>query len=280
MKKVASLQYEVIFKKAFGDPAIFTAFARAMLGVELEIDHVETEKKFDLAVGPVQTKFDLFAEDKKNRIIVEIQHERRVDHYDRFLHYHCAALLVKQSVQSQNYRPALQVFTIVVLTSGDKHRRDVAISDFDPRDLQGQPLGEFKHKILFLCPKYANADTPEQYREWLLAIDDSLDGEVEETNYHQPEILRVFDHILTDDITPEDRALMKDEYSDELLKQEKFEQGVQQGLQQGVQQGLLLAQIETARRMLESGLDIADIASFTGLSEERITALRDESEAA
>ena len=91
-------------------------------------------------------------------------------------------------------------------------------------------MGEFKHKILFLCPKYANADTPEQYREWLLAIDDSLDGEVEETNYQQPQILRVFDHILTDDITPEDRARMKDEYGDELLRQEKFEQGVQQGL--------------------------------------------------
>ena len=43
MKQVASLQYGVIFKKAFCDPEIFTAFARDFLGVELEIERVETE---------------------------------------------------------------------------------------------------------------------------------------------------------------------------------------------------------------------------------------------
>jgi len=47
MKKVASLRYGVIFKKAFSDPEIFKAFVRDFLGIELEIDRVETEKAFD-----------------------------------------------------------------------------------------------------------------------------------------------------------------------------------------------------------------------------------------
>ena len=50
MKQVASLRYGVIFKKAFCDPEIFTAFVRDMLGIKIEIDQVETEKAFDLPV--------------------------------------------------------------------------------------------------------------------------------------------------------------------------------------------------------------------------------------
>ena len=151
MKRVASLEYGVIFKKAFSNPFIFTAFVRDILGLEIEIETVETEKEFAKAIGPVATKFDLYAEDRKNRVIVEIQRERRAEHYDRFLHYHCTAIL--EQAKTGDYRPPLQVFTIVVLTFGDKHKREVAITDFDPRDLQGVPLREFRHKLVFLCPK-------------------------------------------------------------------------------------------------------------------------------
>ena len=42
MKQVASLQYGVIFKKAFSQPDIFTAFVKAVLGIDIEIDKVET----------------------------------------------------------------------------------------------------------------------------------------------------------------------------------------------------------------------------------------------
>ncbi|MDQ7090556.1 MAG: hypothetical protein Q9M50_07920 [Methylococcales bacterium] len=89
MKQVASLKYGVMFKKAFSKPEIFTAFAQAVLGITLEIDHVETEKPFNPVMGRVNSHFYLFAEDVKNRVIIDIQHERHGDHYDRFLHYHC-----------------------------------------------------------------------------------------------------------------------------------------------------------------------------------------------
>ena len=139
MKKVASLRYGVIFKKAFSQPDIFKAFVKDFLGLDLKIDKVEMEKSFDSPIGNVDTRFDLFAEDKENRIIVDIQHVRYGDHYDRFLHYHCAALL-EQVTSSKDYRPNLRVFTIVVLTSGDRHQVDMATIDFDPKDRQGNPL--------------------------------------------------------------------------------------------------------------------------------------------
>ena len=226
MKKVASLQYEVIFKKAFSQPEIFKGFVRDMLGIELDIDVVETEKRFETQIGQVDVRFDLFAEDKKNRTIVEIQHEKRADHYERFFYYHCTAV-IEQVTTSTDYSSRLQVFTIVVLTGGDKHKRAVGISDFDPRDPSGQPFGEINHKILFLCPKYANENTPPQYREWLQAIADSLDGEIEEDKYENPLVLQVFDSILSDQPTPLDRTRMKDEYGTEQLIEKKRQEGIE-----------------------------------------------------
>ena len=87
MKHVAPLRYDVIFKKAFCDPEIFTAFVRDTVGIQIEIDKVETEKSFMPTVGRIASRFDLFAEDFKNRVIVDIQHVRFPDHYDAFLHY-------------------------------------------------------------------------------------------------------------------------------------------------------------------------------------------------
>jgi len=149
MKQVAPLRYDVIFKKAFGDRKIFTAFVHDLLNIELEIDLVEKDKAYDPPIGSVATKFDLYAEDKKNRIVVDMQHVRFADHYQRFLHYHCAALL-EQVVKAKDYRTPLKVFTIVILTYGDRHKKDVAIIDFDPKDRKGESLGEIDHKIIYL----------------------------------------------------------------------------------------------------------------------------------
>jgi len=80
MIEVASLRYGVIFKKVFSKPHIFTAFVKDILGLDIEIDTVETEKSFSPIIGHVDSRFDLFAEDKKNHLIVDIQHRRYQDH--------------------------------------------------------------------------------------------------------------------------------------------------------------------------------------------------------
>jgi len=184
MIKVAPLRYGVIFKKVFSKPHIFTAFVKDILGLEIEIDKVETEKSFSPIVGNVDSRFDLFAQDTKNRLIIDIQHRRYPDHYDRFLHYHCVALL-EQTVTSNDYKPKMDVYTIVVLTSGNKHKTDILINDFRPQKLDNSYVAETQHKIVYLCPKYVTDRTPEPYQEWLRLIDDSLDKQIDETNSRQ-----------------------------------------------------------------------------------------------
>ena len=257
MKQVAPLRYGVIFKKAFCDVEIFKGFVRDILGIQIEIDHVETEKEFEHAVGRVKPEFDLFAEDKKNRIIVDIQHKRHSDHYDRFLHYHCAAML-EQVSKSEDYKPPLTVYTIVVLTSGDKYKCDVSTIDFDPKKLNGESLGAIKHKIIYLCPKYVNENTPPLYQEWLRLIDDSLDGQIEENDYQLSEVKKIMLHIEQDGVSPEEKAKMIDQYHQE---ESEFEVRIQE-------------KRAIAKNLLATGLDIDTIAKATALTPAEIENLQ------
>lgn len=261
MKQVASLRYDVIFKKAFSQVDVFTAFANDILNLDLKIDRVETDKAFSPTVGKVASKFDLYAEDEQNRVIVDIQHEHYNDHYDRFLYYHCCAL-IEQISSAKNYRPGLTVFTVVVLTSAEKQKTDVAITDFDPHDLKGKPLGKLSHQIVHLCPKYVSKRTPSPYREWLEAILDSLDEQVDETRYTHPAIQKVFDTIEKNLVTPEERARMFEEYNQETKKREVFEEGKVEG------------RLDTARNLLVMGtLSMKQIAQATGLTIKQVKTL-------
>ncbi|MFZ2727396.1 MAG: PD-(D/E)XK nuclease family transposase [Methylococcaceae bacterium] len=258
MKQIASLQYGVIFKKAFSDVEIFTGFVRDILGIHIEIDKVETEKEFKPAIGHVNVKFDCYAEDIKNNIVVEIQHKHNEDHYDRFLHYHCVTLL-DQAKNSTQYKPEKTVYTIVVLTGGDHDLQyDVATIEFDPKRLNGTPLKKIKHRVIYLCPQYINDETPLLYREWLEVINDSLHNQADETHYHLSEIQKVLSFIEQDGITPEERRIM--------IEESYIEEAVQKGKLEGKLEG----QITIAETMLAKGFDIETIIEVTGLSKEMI----------
>ncbi|MDQ7091964.1 MAG: PD-(D/E)XK nuclease family transposase [Methylococcales bacterium] len=264
MIDVAPLRYGVIFKKVFSKPAIFTAFVKDILGLEIEIEKVETEKSFSPVIGHVDSRFDLYAEDKKNHLIIDIQHRRYQDHYDRFLHYHCVALL-DQITSASNYKPKMNVYTIVVLTSGDKHKTDILINDFKPRKLDHSTVSETEHKIVYLCPKYVNDKTPEPYQEWLRLINDSLDEHIEETDYQNDTIQKIFPLIEKNTISPQDAARMIDEYSDEQYLSDECHKAMREGVQQ--------EKIENAKAMITEGLDLSLISKITGISEQELQSL-------
>jgi len=280
MKQVASLRYGVIFKKAFCDPLVFKAFIKDMLKIDLEIDKVETEKSFSPSIGQVDSRFDLFAQDTKNRLVVDIQHARYEDHFDRFLHYHCAAIL-EQVKKAKDYHPAMKVYTIVVLTSPDKHKKPILTTDFRPKDLDGVPVEETEHQILYLCPKHVTDETPEPYREWLKAIDDTLDGQVDETQYHSDIIQRIFEHIEEDGVSPKERARMFDEYGEEQLKRKMLAEAKDEGEAKGKAEGEAKGEakgehkkaIQIARQLLDV-LDEETISQKTGLPIETIRSLK------
>ena len=101
---LANLDNGVHFKRVFTDVEVFAAFVRDVLGIEINIDKVETEKVLPSPVSAIKFRMDLFAEDKQQRAVVEIQ---KVDYdysYDRFSHYFMAnRLAMQQSSADYSY---------------------------------------------------------------------------------------------------------------------------------------------------------------------------------
>jgi len=274
--KVAPLRYDVIFKKAFSEPVLFKALVKDFLHIDnLEIDEVENDKAFYPVVGNVNFKFDLFAEDTKNRIIVEMQHAHYSDTYDRFLYYQCCAM-VESIASSQNYSFPVTVITLVFFTRKPTPSTNGGILevDFQARDIYDgkvieKVFGNRKHKLVFV---YVNdfVYASDECAEWMRAFRDTLDSEVSPESYDNPYIGKMFDRIKEDQITPDERARMKEENNQEEGEKTAIEKGREEGRKEGREEGLE----ETARNLLAMGsLSAEQIASATGLTLERVKAL-------
>ncbi|MBM3238673.1 hypothetical protein FJZ31_20450 [Candidatus Poribacteria bacterium] len=267
MIEVASLRYDVIFKKAFSQPDVFCQFVHDVLGIYIKVDKVHTEYKYPKPIGYVDIKYDLFAEDLEKRIIVEIQNIKEGDFFDRFLYYHLIGL-IEQVKSRVGYHFEKTVYTIVVLTGVSKPNNpnvdfSVAISDFCPVNERGKKLNVYGHRLVFLNPWLRNEQTPESINVWLELIEDSLDEQIDESRYSDSPIFqRVIDEIKTDRIAPDELSQIKDEAAwEEVLRTER-------------EDGRQVERKKIALSMLQEGISIELIAKTTGLQPEDIEALR------
>lgn len=177
-----NLDNEVHFKKVFTDVEVFKGFVKDVLGLDLEIDKVETEKSLSPQVGAVNFRMDLFAEDTTNRTVVEIQ---KVDYdytYRRFLHYFLGNLVDVQLNSGSLYEFDKEVYVIVVVTrayqiaeeSGQPIKDDVLITDINPRTLEGEYRHMHKHKMVMLNTEFVDENTPQEIKDWLEFIKESI----------------------------------------------------------------------------------------------------------
>ena len=280
MVEVIPLRYDAAFKKAFSQPQVFVAFVKDILGIELDIDQVQRSYRYPKPVGSVDIEYDLFAEDRKSRAIVEIQHVKLCDIFDRFLYYFLIAL-AEQIKSSQRYQFDREVYTIVVLTSPTDIDYSMAIGRIEFIDEFRRKVELYAHRIAFLIPPLVNDRTPEAARPWLELINDSLDRQVDETRYTRPVLRQVIDAIAVDNISPREMQKLIDEraWEDTLadVREEGREEGMKQGLEEGLQQGRAEgeqhAKRQIARSMLQAGIDIETIVTATGLSQDVIGSL-------
>ncbi|MFO0592647.1 MAG: PD-(D/E)XK nuclease family transposase [Polyangiaceae bacterium] len=248
MVKVIPLRFGTIFKKAFGDHEVFSAFVSDVLGVPIKVDVVHQEFRYPETVGRVNVTYDLFAEDVAHRTIVEIQHIREPDFFERFLHYH-AVSIVEQITEHRDYRTARTVYTVVVLTTPPRDERlsfSVAVTDMDPVNEQGNKLGVLCHRLVFLNPKNINDQTPPAARRWMELIADSLDGVIDEGQYRDDLLKRVIGAIGSRSVSPDELARIKDEAAWESVLADGRAEGRAEGIAEGVAKG----RAEGAREML------------------------------
>lgn len=263
MVEVIPLKYGVTFKRVFSDPEIFSQFASDVLGFPVHVDQVFTEYEYPEPVGYVKIKYDLFAEDKAQRTIIEVQHIREDDFFDRFLYYHLIGL-VEQVSSYYSYQFERAVYTIVVLTSQpqEKHLQfSYAVSNMNPTNEQGKQIEVYPHRLIFLGPRSVNEQTPPKVRPWLQLIADSLDSQVEATNYDSDLFQKIIERMRKHTLSPQELSDIKDEAAWEETKQNAMREGQRQ------------EKLAIARTMLANGMTLDLIATITGLSPNDISEL-------
>ncbi|WP_417916128.1 hypothetical protein [Candidatus Electronema sp. JC] len=275
MIEVVPLKYGAAFKRIFSQPDVFSRFAQDVLGMELHFDKVHTEYEYPEQIGFVRSRYDLFAEDRERRVIVEIQHVKEQDFFDRFLYYHLISM-AEQVRSFSSYRFERTVFTIVVLTSVPRDGSvnfSCAVSDFSPVDERGSKISVYPHRLVFLSPPQAGPDTPPAMRRWLDFIADSLDGKMEESSGGEDMFRRLIEEMRRQKIDPAVLAEIKDEAAWEEAKDIFKKEGLEEGIELGMEKGALAQQRKTVLQARQMGMELAAIAALVGLTEDEVREL-------
>jgi hypothetical protein len=272
---LGNLDNEVIFKKAFTDKLVFKAFVRDILGLEVEIDKIETEKKFEPKIGYVDFELDIFAETIDKRVVIEIQRleydrQSALHHFDRFLHYFLM-LIAEQQKSAKEYNIEQTVYVIVVLTvpytisekNGKPIKDEVLTLTINPKNLYGIEKDMYGHQFVCLNPNHPDKETPKAIRDWLDLIYQSIHSPERPTiNTANEGIMRAAELISFENLSPAERTKAKNAeaasktkviYENEAKKEKA---------------------IEVARNAIVEGLDDELIAKLTGLTIETIQEIR------
>jgi len=273
---LGNLDNEVIFKKAFTDITVFKAFVRDILGIEIEVDKIETEKRFEPKIGYVDFELDIFAESVDKRIVVEIQRVEYDTHFDRFLHYFLMSIAEQQKT-AKNYGIDKTVDVIVLLTAPYKMNQkngkpildEILLIDLNLKNLKGKIRDLYGHQFFCLNPNHADQHTPKAIRDWLDLVYQSIHSPERTTLNTQNEgIKKAIELISFENLTPEERAKAKNkELAREVLGMTKEE---------GKEEGKMEEKMGITKKLIKLELDDISISQATDLSIEQIEALRKE----
>ncbi len=267
---LGNLDNEVIFKKAFTNKIVFKAFVRDILGIEIEVDKIETEKKFEPKIGYVDFELDIFAESVDRRIVIEIQRVEYDSHFDRFLHYFLM-LIAEQQKNAKEYNIDQTVYVIVVLIapytinekSGKPVLDEVLLLKLNPQTLKGEIRDLYGHQFVCLNPNHPDKDTPKQIRDWLDLIYQSIHNPARPTlNTDNEGIRKAIELISFENLTHEERTQAKNKEAAKIVlaKTEQYAKHERE--------------IEIAKNMIKKGFDNEIIAELTGLMPAQIDKLR------
>jgi hypothetical protein len=267
---LGNLDNEVIFKKAFTDKFVLKCLVKDLFGVDFEAETVETEKRFKPKITHIDFKYDIFAESKDKRIVVEIQKVDYDYNCDRFLLYHNMAIAETQRT-SKEYKTDRVVYTIAVFTSKyvAKDRKGILVeSDIlfhysNLFDLEGKEYDVFGHKLIYLNHNHIKDSTPDGYKDWLNLVKESIKHPDNPTiNLGNEGIKKASEIIDFDKLSPEEMRETKNSNAAESAK-EIYEQDAKQQ-----------RNIEIAESLLQTTLSNAEIAKHTGLTIEQVQKLR------
>jgi len=257
---LAALNNQVVFKKLLSNKQILKAFIKDFLGIELQLQTIEVEKKFTPPIGGIDIEIDIFVNDPIHRIVIEIQRERYNYDFDRFWHYHLVAQ-VELAKSYKAYKLDRTVYTIVWFTRQvreKKYQRSLITTSQLSETEKGESLALYPHKLFFLNPFYPSDQTPKGLKDWMELVTESINNpDNPDLNWSRSIIKKAAKLIDEDGLTPQDRVSIMDErdYENRLQKERQERER------------------EIAANMLAEGIDSAIVAKVTGISPDELASL-------
>ncbi len=271
---LAPLDNETIFKKAFTDKEVFQQFVKDLFDIDIIVEKIETEKRFEPPISPINFELDIYAESTDQHFIIEIQKIDYDYNFDRFLHYFLT-LIANQQKSASNYKFAQRILGVVVFSrpyrfdqkDGQPVRDNVLIMDFNPKNLKGDPIKLYEHNMIFLnsSKKYQNNETPKNYQDWLDLFYASMKEPINYTlnlnNKGIAKVVNIIDYNMLDPITLQ--KMKEDECRKEMKIMDDRESRMDE-------------KIEIALNFIKKGYNNEIIKDGTNLTEFEIEKLRND----
>jgi PD-(D/E)XK nuclease family transposase len=178
---LSNLDNEVVFKKAFTDKIVFQCFVKDILGFDVQIGKIETEKRFNPKIGNIDFELDIYAETVDKRICIELQKVQYDYTFDRFLHYF-VMLIAGQQQSSKDYTIDQTVYQILVMTlpytlkdlTGRVITDEMLITNFTTRNASKVERFLYRHSFVTLNPNHRDPNTPQPVKDWMDLIYESM----------------------------------------------------------------------------------------------------------
>ena len=177
---------------------------------------------------------------------------------------------------STSYKFPRKVYTLVVLTRWPSEPRlqfGRAVGNIDPVTDEGKKLGVYEHRLVFVNAKAPSSMLPVGLRSLMALVEDTLDGQVDETKYPDELSQRILRKIEKSQLTAEENATVKEEATWEQAKREAANEakalGLREGREAGEREGKAAGERAGEARGLRAA--VADLCEVLGLelTEER-----------
>lgn len=270
--------FKIIFGQEFSKPRLLD-FLNALLVGERSITDLTFLDKEQPAIydGDRSPIYDILCEtDSGEKIIVEMQNREHPNFKERMLYY-AAEAVVRQGEKGAGWNYDIKAVYMVAFTNfvmtgyGGRLRIDVGMTDM-------QLGGSFTDKIRLIClqmPCFTKEaeECENQFERWIYVLKNMetltrMPWAAQNAVFQRLAEVAEVSKLSKEDRLKYDHALKR--YRDTLNAMTGAEI---KGREEGRAEGRTEGKVEVARNMKSSGMSLADIVRFTGLTEEQVNAL-------
>ncbi len=141
----------------------------------------------------------------------------------------------------------------------------------------GDFIGFYGHRLIFLNPNFKSAKTPPAVRDWFDLILESIKNpDNPKINLKKKAIKKAAELIESDNLTPEERTAAKISVATEKTRKVVERRAKAEGQKAGEKIGEMKANLENAQKMLAEGFGVEIVSKITGLDAETINQLESE----